>query len=443
MKSSGGLARVLRYRWFIFSTLAFSYILVYFHRLCPAVVAVDMMRDLKATGVLLGLLGSAYFYPYAVMQLPAGLLADSWGPRKTITTFFGVAFVGSIMLGWSPSVFWAILGRTLVGLGVSMLFVPTMKVLAVWFRKNEFAGMAGILVAMGGLGSITATSPLAWLSRAVGWRYSFIMVGIITFLMGSLVWMIVRDHPADMGWPSPLENAPAGQTSLSLWEGIKKVVRYGPFWPLAIWFFAGCAIFFSFIGLWGGPYLMHVYGFTKPQAGNILMMSALGMVFGSPLLSFFSNRVCKGRKPVLVIASFVTLLLTAVLAFFPHTLPIPALYFLCFSMGVFTNAIVAIGFTATKELFPIQIAGTSTGLINFFPFLGGALLQPIMGYLLEQGGKTGHTFTIAGYQKAFMALFICGIITFLASLFIKETMSGKVGVQEEGGEISSLVKTST
>ena len=170
---------------------------------------------------------------------------------------------------------------------------------------------------------------------------------------------------------------------------------------------------------------MQIYGLSKPQAGNILMMSALGMVVGSPFLSFLSNRVFRARKPLLVISSFMTLLITAVLTFFTDRLSIPSLYLLCFFIGMFTNAVVAIGFTATKELFPVRIAGTCTGLANFFPFLGGALLQPFMGYLLERGGKTGDAFTVTGYSHAFMAMFVCGIITFLASLFIKETLSSQ------------------
>ena len=199
------LRKALRYRWLIFWTLAASYILVYFHRLCPAVVAVDMMRDLEAGGPLLGLLGSAYFYPYAIMQLPAGLLSDSWGPRRSITAFFVMAFIGSVLLGLAPSVFVAIAGRTLVGLGVSMLFVPTMKVLAEWFRIREFATMTGILMAVGGLGSLSAAGPLALLSTWMGWRFSFVIVGVITLLLAILVWLFVRDRPADKGWPSPAE----------------------------------------------------------------------------------------------------------------------------------------------------------------------------------------------------------------------------------------------
>ena len=157
------LRRALRYRWLVFWLLAMGYILVYFHRLCAAVVADDMMQDLKTGGALLGLLGAAYFYPYALMQVPAGILSDSWGPRRTVTLFFLVACAGSLLLALAPTAGWAILGRTLVGTGVAMLFVPTLKILSHWFDKKEFATMTGLLVAMGGIGSLIATSPLAWL----------------------------------------------------------------------------------------------------------------------------------------------------------------------------------------------------------------------------------------------------------------------------------------
>jgi sugar phosphate permease len=415
-------SKALRYRWIIFWILAFAYILVYFHRLSPAVVAVDMMRDLQTGGALLGLLGSAYFYPYAIMQLPAGLLSDSWGPRRTITLFFIIAFVGSLLLGLAPSLFWAVVGRALVGLGVSMLFVPTMKVLAEWFRVREFATMTGILMAMGGLGVLTAASPLAWLSTLIGWRFSFVAVGIFTLLLAILIWLFVRDRPADLGWPSPSEPLGPNPPSIGLLEGMKKVLIYPRFWPVAIWFFFDCAIFFSFGGLWGGPYLMQVYGLTKAQAGQILSMMAIGMIVGSPLVSFLSNRIFRGRKPVLVLSSFIVLCLTALLAFHTEGLPVAVLYLICLGLGIFSSAIVVVGFTTTKELFPVQIAGTSTGLVNLFPFAGGALFQPFLGYLLERNGQVEGAFTPAGYQQAFLSLFVCGIIAFLSCLLLKETL---------------------
>jgi sugar phosphate permease len=427
MSERNNLDKVLRYRWLIFAILALSYVLVYFHRLCTAVVAEDIRIGLDVTGDLVGLFGSAYFYPYALMQLPAGLLSDSWGPRKTITVFFGVAFAGSIILGFSNSILTALLGRTIVGIGVSMLFVPTMKILAEWFRAREFAGMTGILVAMGGVGSIIATRPLAELSDLVGWRGSFLIVGTATLVIGILVWLLVRDRPADKGWPSPLDDVPNTKEKISLIDGVKTVLGSASFWPLALWFFFCCAVFFSFIGLWGGPYYMHVYNMDNTQAGGILAFSAFGMIVASPLYSIVSNRIVKGRKPVIIFASFMTVLITACLVMYTDQLPKPALYGLTFLMGVFTNAIVVIGFTTAKELFPVSIAGTSTGLVNLFPFLGGALLQPVMGKILEMGGKTADGgFTVEAYKNAFIVMVVCAVLAFICSLFITETLGKDV-----------------
>lgn len=416
-------AKVRRKRQVIFWILAWGYVLVYFHRLCPAIVAVDMMKDLSADGTLLGLLGSAYFYPYAAMQLPAGLLSDSWGPRRTITLFFAVAFVGSLILGFAPGISMAVVGRVLVGLGVSMLFVPTMKILAEWFEVAEFSTMTGILMAMGGLGSLIAASPLAAMSSWLGWRASFIIVGVFTLLLAALVWLLVRDRPSDFGLPSPnVATAAAKSEPIGLMQGIVRVAGYKAFWPLAVWFFFTMAIFFSFAGLWGGPYLMQVYGLSKAQAGRILSMCAVGMIIGSPLLSILSNRLFRGRKPVIVIASLVNLAMTLLLWAFTADIPPVAMYCLCLSIGVFTSAIVTLGFTVAKELFPVGIAGTSTGLANIFPFAGGAVFQPLVGAVLEANGKTGSAFTVAGYRQAFLLLTGCALIALISSLFLKETL---------------------
>lgn len=416
------LKKTLRYRYIIFSTLGLGYIVVYFHRLCPAVLAVDMMADLHAGGTLIGVLGSAYFYPYALMQLPAGLLSDSWGARKSVSLFLLIAVAGSVLLGLAPTSGWAIAGRTLVGLGVSMLFVPTMKVMSEWFNAREFAIMSGILIAIGGLGSLASASPLAWLSAWIGWRMSFVAVGILTLAVAVLVWLVVRDRPQAFGWPSPAEAPHTDTSPIGLGEGIKKVLAHKWFWPVAGWIFFNASIFFALGGLWGGPYLMHVYHLSKADAGAVLSTFSIGMIVGSPALSYLSNRVMKGRKPILVMSSFIMILITLCLYVFTDRIPIPLLYVLFFGVGIFSSSVVAVGFTTTKELFPVQIAGTAIGLINLFPFFGGAIFQPFIGYILEQNGRVNEAFTLDGYKTAMLVFLLCSIISFASSLFTRETL---------------------
>jgi sugar phosphate permease len=417
-----GMNKTLRYRHVIFGVLGLGYIVVFFHRLCPAVLAVDMMENLHAGGTLIGILGSAYFYPYALMQLPAGLLSDSWGARKSVAVFLSIAFIGSVLLGLAPSVIWAIAGRALVGLGVSMLFVPTMKVLSEWYNAGEFAVMSGFLMAIGGIGSLASAGPLAWMSAHIGWRMSFISVGIITLVVVVLVALLVRDRPADLGWPSPVEHAGASPQVIGLWEGVGKVLSNFSFWPLAVWFFFNTVIFFALGGLWGGPYLIQTYHVTKATAGNILSMISIGMIVGSPGLSFLSNRIFKARKPLLVTASVMLALIAVVMSIFTADAPKSLLYLLFLGIGLFSGAVVAVGFTTAKELFPVQIAGTSIGLINLFPFIGGALFQPFIGYVLEQSGRMNGAFTVSGYRRAMLVFLCCSLLAFFSSLFIKETV---------------------
>jgi sugar phosphate permease len=200
------------------------------------------------------------------------------------------------------------------------------------------------------------------------------------------------------------------------------VLNTPAFWPLGAWFFFTCAVFFSFGGLWGGPYLIQVYGLTKAQAGHILSMIALGMILGSPLLGYLSNEIFRGRKPVLIVSGAALMVLTGFLSFMTDGIPLVGLYLICLGLGIFASAIVVIGFTTAKELFPIQITGTAVGLANLFPFLGGALFQPILGYVLESRGGSGGAFTVSGYRQSFLILFFCAVIAFFSTLFLRETL---------------------
>jgi sugar phosphate permease len=421
--------KVLRYRWLIFSILAVAYFLVYFHRLSLSVVASDLVAEFKASASVVGLLGSVYFYCYAVMQFPAGLLSDSIGPRKTVTVFLLVAAAGSILFGLAPSLPVAFAGRVLVGFGVALVFIPTMKILSRWFRKREFASMAGILNAVGGGGVLAATWALAHLTASIGWRASFQLIGGATFFIVALVWLVVRDRPESMGWPTLDEidgrqpTAPES-TTIPLMAGARRVVTERYFWPVAVWFFLDCGIFFGFGALWGGPYLMHVYGMPKSQAGGILSMIAWGMIIGSPLLGWLSDRVLQSRKKIIMGCSLVLTLLLGILYLRPSGLPLPALYLLFFLFAVSASAVVVIGFTTTKELFPVEIAGTSVGTVNLFPFLGGAVYMPLLGRVLDRYPRSADGgYALEGYTTLILILLISSAAAFFCSLMMKETLS--------------------
>ena len=414
-----------RYRWIVFGVLAVGYVLVYFHRLCTGAVANDIMCDLEASATLGGFLGAAYFYPYALMQVPAGLLSDSWGPRKTITVFLLVAAGGSLLLGLAPTTAVAIAGRALVGLGVAMLFVATLKVLTMWFTQEEFPTMASALIAVGGVGSLSATAPFAWLSSQRGWRVSFVAIGLVTFVLAGAVWLLVRDKPADAGRPALAQAGERNALSAGVLATIGIVVRRAAFWPLALWFFFEFAVFFTFAGMWGSPYLEHTYGIDSTHAGQVLSMFAVGMIVGAPLWSYLQTRMGTRHKALLVVSTACMAVIAAFWAFGTATLPLEAQYALSLGLGIFGSAIAGITFAATKELFPVEIAGTVLGLVNFFPFAGAAVFQPVFGLVLEPYKLPTNTFAVEGYHHGFLVLFACSIAALVAALCVRDQPARK------------------
>jgi len=368
---------------------------------------------------LLGVLGSAYFYAYAFMQLPTGLMADSWGPRKTVSAFFILAGIGSVLMGVAPNLPVAVAGRILIGIGVSTVFVCNFKLLSEWFTVRQFVIMGSAFMAMGGLGALSSSAPLAWISNAVGWRMTLIAVGIITLVMAGLVYAFVRNRPSDMGLAPVRPDHETAQAKIGLLSGMKMVVLSGRFWPIAIWAFCVVGLSFAVGGLWGGPYLMHVYGLSKSAAGAVLSTFAVAMIFGSPLLGWSANRY--GRKPVLIGCSAILIVVTGTMYWFVDTLPLAALYFLFFWFFITGGAIGPVVAAVSKELFPISISGTSVGVVNLFPFAGTTFFQILIGAVLTARSQGQGTYATAGYQIMFLICLAGAVVSLAAALLMRET----------------------
>lgn len=421
-------ARAYLYRWLVFAIMALGYLLACFHRVCPSVVGLDIQQALGLSGGLMGLMASAYFYSYAIIQFPAGLLSDSLGPRASVSMFLVLGGIGSVLLGLALNVEMAIAGRILVGLGAGMVFTPTMKILSHWFRLHEFSRMNAIFLVVGGLGALTGAEPMAWLNAWLGWRVSFGIIGLITALLGALVWGLVRNKPAEMGWPPVAEidrfgmNSTPRRQAIPLWAGVRQVLFSARVWPNAGWAFLTMGTFFGFGGLWAGPYLMQVYGLSQAEAGGILNMLAAGIIVGAPIHSFLSEKVLHSRKRVLFLCSCALVVVLTVFNLYPASLSVAGLYVLTFAFAVFALAPGVIGVTTTKELFPIEITGTSVGIVNLFPFMGGGMMQLLLGWVLESYPRAGGAaYSLEAYKSMLLVLLLAALLSIPCALIMKET----------------------
>ncbi|HHY91898.1 MAG TPA: MFS transporter, partial [Firmicutes bacterium] len=282
-------ARLLRRRWLVWGMLAFSFLIVFFHRVGLAVVADQLMAEFHLSAAALGNLGAVYFYIYTAMQIPSGALADTLGPRLTASMGTLVAGIGSMVFGWAPTPAVAMLGRFLVGLGVSVVFISLLKIQTEWFRPREFATITGLTSLVGNSGNALAATPLALLVAAIGWRNSFVAVGVLGSLVAIGCWLVVRNRPADLGLSAidELEAREAGGRvaaaapppgRVALGRALAYVGR-GPYTlPLFVAAFGLNGSLMVISAMWGVPYLMQVYGLSRGQASLYTLSTAFGVM---------------------------------------------------------------------------------------------------------------------------------------------------------------------
>lgn len=395
------------------------YFLACLHRISPTVIARDLVNEFGADATALGLMASTYFYLYAAIQPPVGLLSDTIGPRRVVTIFTLISCLGCLVFGLAPNMLMAGVGRALIGIGVGGIFVPGLKIFSSWYRPKEFAGITGLFLGLGGAGNLSASLPLTYLVLLLGWRLSFIGIGGVSLLFGILAWIILRDRPEDKGWQpivgttpiSPKQATPVSD-GLSTGKRLGIIFKSSGFWiiTLSYFFFGGPVL--TFQGLWAVPYLMDIYGYTRLQAGGLLMIMPLGWIIGAPLIGFLADRLNMERKRVLVISLFLSLACWTV--FFlaggkPHKGFISPLFFI---LGFFGWGALSLYMTMVKEIFPPRLTGTAMGLMNPAAFLATALFQPFTGFLMDAVGRTGSAYPLEAYQQVFTVFCLSMLISF-------------------------------
>ncbi|MFQ5521083.1 MAG: MFS transporter, partial [Candidatus Methylomirabilia bacterium] len=331
-------------------------------------------------------------------------------------------------MGWAGGTGVLFVGRFLVGLGASVTFVGALKVAANWFPPRQFGTLAAVTAAMGVLGGLVATVPLALLASAVGWRGAFLVVGGVTVLASLLCWWVVRDHPGELGlavvWagarPGPALSPSLGQVL----GGAGVVLKNSYTWPPFLAFFC----LYSGAGnlmLWVVPFLRDVYGLATSGAAAYATATSLALLFSAPLTGYLSDRVFERRRPLYLGLCLGSVVLWGVFLLTLGRLPLWGLYTLFFVMGMSGSAFV-LTWPIGREVNPPHLAGVSVAVVNFGGFLGAALTQRPVGAVLdarwagalEDGARV---YPLEAYTAAFG---VCGafiVAGALMALLVRET----------------------
>lgn len=408
----------LRRNGFMLAVVAGAYVLSFFHRFAPAGIAQDLAVSFQTTAASLGVLAATYFYVYTIMQVPTGILVDTLGPRRILLIGAIIACVGSILFGLAPSMNVALIGRTLVGLGVSVTFIAMLKIIAVWFDEKHFATLTGLCMLVGNLGSVLAGVPLSLTAQAVGWRSVFVVAGVISLLLGIACWIWVRDRK-DGGSTA---HRPKFDRTVIL-GGLMQVLRNRATWPAALANTGIAGAFFAFAGLWATPYLMQVHGLSRDVAAGHLSLWFGGFAVGCFFLGTLSDRIGR-RKPVLVVTTNVFALLWLIWLS-GATMPLWLSYSLFALMGLCTAGF-SLTWACAKEVNPPLLSGMSTSVANMGGFLAGALLQPIFGWVMDLGWKGGmlngaRFYELDAWRGGLLVIAASACLGAAAAWWIKET----------------------
>ncbi len=409
--------------WMTWGLLASLYFVGFFQRVAPAVMVDELMRDFSIAATMLGNLSAIYFYTYAAMQIPSGLLADAVGPRRVATAAAVVAAAGIALFALADSLWMASLGRGLIGASVAVAFVACMKLAGHWFPANRFATVTGISLLIGNLGGVLAGVPLSEAVASVGWRSAMMASAGVTLVLAACVWLWVRNDPSERGYLSHAHPEALSNAGMSPRRSLKLVVSERDTWLL---FFAGglvAAPVLTFAGLWGVPYLVQVHGLERSHAAVFTTTMLLGFAVGGPLLGALSDRMGRRKLPYLGATLVHALGWLGFLLF--DDLSATALYMLFAVIGFSAGGLI-VGFAFSREVNHPGAAGTVGGVVNMAVLGFAAIQQSAMGWILDrnwQGAmiEGARIYDAAAYHAAFLWLAISAVGAVLAVALTRET----------------------
>ena len=389
-------------------TLGCVYSISQFLRNSIGVIAPDLAVELNMPASEIGLLSSVFFFTFAAAQIPLGVALDRYGPRRCMLACAAIAVVGALLFASAQSTSLLIVARMLMGIGSSCYLMAPLALYAKRFPPDRFATLVGIQIGLGTLGTLLATAPYAWAVAAAGWRMSFFGVAVAMLLAGVLIAVVVREDPA------PNTGMPRETLRESL-AGTMEAVRTPSFWRIFLMQLTCYSSFVIVVGLWGGPYLTHIYGYSLTERGNMLFVAVVGQIVGSFLWGPM-DRIFNSYKIPILIGNGLTAMTMATAAILGVLSP-PALFIWFIAIGALTASITVL-IAHGKSLFPPHLVARGMTLLNMGTMGGVFLSQTMTGFIIDLFPPVGGGYALDAYRVVFgfqACVMLLGCLIYLGS----------------------------
>lgn len=357
--------------WVIATFFAFFQ---FFLQTAAGVIGTEWMRDFHLNKVELGSLSSAFFYTYAFMQIPVGMLFDRYSPRYILTLAAFILTLGCWWLAYTDQYQTAFYARLLMGVGSSFGFIGMLQVCATYFSPKRFAFMVGVSEGVTMLAVTSSIILLTWIVSHYSWRVALAGSGVITLLLSITIFILLRD------------DQPRTSSVRLSWSFSQIVLQLKTIFTdrqvilCSLYGFFMFSIVNAFTSLWGIPFLITTYSFSKQLAANMVAVVFIGIAIGGPLSGWISKLMSQHRV-ILIVAAILGMIVMSVIIFVPH-LPQSILFILFFLIGLFCAGYVQC-FAVIKDSVELNIRATALATANMIIMLGAPILQLLIGWLLQ------------------------------------------------------------
>ncbi len=398
--------------WLAWASAALFYAFGFLLRVSPGVMADGLMRDFGLDGTALGTLAAAYFYAYAFVQMPAGLMLDRLAPGRLLSCCAVLAVAGAALFALAPGFPLAFMGRAMVGAGVGAAYIGSLKIAALHLPPERFGLIAGLTLASGTAGAIIGQAPLALPVALWGWRPTMLGLAAVGMLIALSLWRFA-------GAASPRGGARGGTRG-----SFRAILARRETWLLVgICASLGPPIL-ALGGLWGIPFLAQVYGLTPARAGLFTSLLLLAWTVAGPVAGGLSDVL--GRRPVLLAGAALQLAGWVLVSLLPAVLWLSAgLAAIGFGGGA-----MVVAFALARDRLGRDAAATGLGIVNSGVLLFGALLQSALGLLLDRHWEGSlldgvRIYPPAAWRDAWISVAVLPLVGLVCSGMLERSRPGE------------------
>jgi len=395
--------------WIVWGIATLYFFYDYMQQVAPGAMVTELSTHFNAGTASIGFIASVYFYSYAVMQIPIGMMADRFGPHRPLALAAILSCTAGALFTFTSTPAEAIGVRVLLGAATGFSFVSCLKLVDNWFPPQKFATMVGLTNIIGMSGAVMGEAPLTESVNRFGWQNTLLGIAVFGAIIALLIIFLIKDQPDNGQKQDSATDKPATLPVLM------QILKTPSAWLNAVYAATINMVYTGFGALWGTVFISKLYNISTTEASFMVSMIFVGAIPGSFFFGWFSDRIGKRGIPM-IMASTGGLICMAAVVYVPQ-IPYSLMFGLMLLLG-FCCAGNVVAYAFGNNISPKGADGISLGFVNTFLIGGSALAQPIIGWLLQHHSHGTAGLGILEFRFSLSVLVLAKALALASALII-------------------------